>query len=126
MKKTVLIIDDSALARRTVKNLLENDGFEVVGEVEGGPNALNQFKELKPEIVTMDVSMEKMDGFKALNDILNYNPEAKVVVITSMAQEDAVKRSVELGAKYFIAKPFEGTELVEIIEKVLNNQVFEH
>ncbi|MCR3758975.1 response regulator [Clostridium felsineum] len=123
MEKTVFIIDDSALARRTIKNLLENDGFDVVGETDGGANAINQYKELKPNIVTIDIAMSKMDGFRALEDILDYNPEAKVVVITGKAKEEVVKKTVGIGAKYFIAKPFEGNELVEIVEKVFNDEV---
>jgi len=102
----VLIVDDALFIRRTLKMMLEQNGYEVVGEAENGMEAILKYKELKPDVVTMDVTMPQMDGITALKAIKKMNPSAKVVMITAMGLESTVKEAVLSGANGFIVKPF--------------------
>ncbi|KHD35004.1 histidine kinase [Clostridium acetobutylicum] len=119
MGEKVLIVDDAAFIRRTLKMMLEANGFEVVDEAENGIIGLAKYKEHNPSIVTMDITMEGMDGIEALKAILKYDPKAKVVMVTAMGQESMVKRAIISGAKSFIVKPFKQEQLIETINKVL-------
>lgn len=115
--KTVLIADDSAFMRMTIKSLLSKNGFDVIGEAEDGNIAIMKYKELKPDIVTMDITMPKMSGLEALKKIMEYNNEAKVIMLTAMGQQDMVVEAIKLGAKSFIIKPFKE----EMVIKTINN-----
>jgi two-component system chemotaxis response regulator CheY len=100
--------------------MLERNGFEVVGEAENGEIGVVKYKEIKPDIVTMDVTMPKMDGVQTLKLIREYDPKARVVMVTAMGQEQIVKQAVLSGAKSFIVKPFKEDRLVETLNKVLS------
>lgn len=115
----VLIIDDAAFIRVSLKTMLEKNNFEVVGEAENGEIGVMKYKQLKPDVVTMDVTMPVMDGIEALKAIKEYDPNAKIVMITAMGQEAMVKKAVIGGAKSFIVKPFNEKKLVETLNKVL-------
>ncbi|MCR3758970.1 response regulator [Clostridium felsineum] len=119
MGKRVLIVDDAAFVRRTLRMMLEANGFEIVDEAENGLIGLSKYKEHSPDIVTMDITMEGMNGIEALKAILKYNPKAKVVMVTAMGQESMVKKAIISGAKSFIVKPFKQEQLIETMEKVL-------
>jgi len=116
----VLIIDDASFMRLSLKSMLERNGFEVVGEAENGEIGVVKYKEIKPDIVTMDVTMPKMDGVQTLKLIREYDPKARVVMVTAMGQEQIVKQAVLSGAKSFIVKPFKEDRLVETLNKVLS------
>lgn len=116
----VLIIDDAAFMRLSLKSMLERNGFEVVGEAENGEVGVVKYKEVSPDIVTMDVTMPKMDGVQTLKLIKEYDPKARVVMVTAMGQEQIVKQAVLSGAKSFIVKPFKEDRLVETLKKVLS------
>lgn len=116
----VLIVDDAAFMRMSLKSMLERNGFEVVGEAENGEVGVAKYKEVKPDIVTMDVTMPKMDGVETLKLIKEYDPKARVVMVTAMGQEQIVKQAVLSGAKSFIVKPFKEDRLVETLKKVLS------
>lgn len=115
----VLIIDDAAFIRVSLKTMLEKNNFEVVGEAENGEVGVMKYKQLKPDVVTMDVTMPGMDGIEALKAIKEYDPNAKIVMVTAMGQEAMVKKAVIGGAKSFIVKPFNEKKLVETLNKVL-------
>lgn len=119
MKGKVLIIDDAAFARRTLKNLLEENGFDVIGEAENGANGILQYKKLNPDIVTMDIVMEGVNGIEALEGILDYDSKAKVVMVTARAEESMVRKAVMRGAKNFIVKPYKRDVLIGALEKTL-------
>jgi two-component system chemotaxis response regulator CheY len=104
--KTVLIVDDAAFMRVTIKNMLEKNGYSVIGEAENGKVAVVKFNELKPDIVTLDITMPEMDGLAALKAIMQINGDAKIVMMTAMGQQGMVKEAVMSGAKGFIVKPF--------------------
>lgn len=116
----VLIIDDASFMRLSLKSMLERNGFEVVGEAENGEIGIIKYKEVSPDIVTMDVTMPKMDGVQTLKLIKEYDPKARVVMVTAMGQEQIVKQAVLSGAKSFIVKPFKEDRLVETLNKVLS------
>lgn len=104
--KRVLIVDDAAFMRVSIKNMLAKNGYEVIGEAENGKIAIQKFQELSPDIITMDITMPEMDGLASLKKILSINPSANVVMISAMGQESMVREAVLSGAKGFIVKPF--------------------
>ena len=118
--KRVLIADDAAFMRMSLKRILDKIGFEIAGEAENGRIAVSKYKELKPDIVTMDITMPEMSGLEALKSIKEIDPEAKVVVISAMGQEVMVREAIMLGAKSFIVKPFKDDHVIKTLNKVLN------
>lgn len=104
--KKVLIVDDAAFMRVSIKNMLSKNGYEVIGEAENGKVAIQKFQELSPDIITMDITMPEMDGLASLKKILAINPSANIVMISAMGQESMVREAVLSGAKGFIVKPF--------------------
>ncbi len=104
--KTVLIVDDAAFMRVSIKNMLTKNGFEVIGEAENGKIAIQKYQELSPNIVTMDITMPEMDGLASLKKILEIDASANVVMVSAMGQEGMVREAVQTGAKGFIVKPF--------------------
>lgn len=116
--KKVLIVDDTLFIRGSLKLILERNGFEVVGEAEDGYDAVKMYKALKPDIVTMDITMPGMDGIESLRRIKEFDKSANVVMITALGQESLVKESVLLGAKGFIIKPFDEEMIVKALSKL--------
>lgn len=114
----ILVVDDAAFMRMTIKNILENNGFEIVGEAENGIQGLAKYKECKPDVVTLDITMPEMDGVEALKAILQYDPKAKVVMMSAMGQESIVREAILSGAKSFIVKPFKQEHVVETLTKI--------
>lgn len=116
--KRVLVVDDAAFMRMTLKTMLERNGFEVIGEAENGAVAVRKYNELKPDIVTMDITMPEMDGVQALKAIRQLDPSSKVVMISALGQESFVKEAVLSGAKGFIVKPFKEDYVVQTLSKL--------
>jgi two-component system chemotaxis response regulator CheY len=104
--KKVLVVDDAAFMRVSIKNMLSKNGYEVVGEAENGKAAIVKYQELSPDVVTMDITMPEMDGLASLKEILAINPAANVIMVSAMGQEGMVREAVLSGAKGFIVKPF--------------------
>ncbi len=115
----ILIVDDAAFMRMMIKNILIKEGYEVVGEAENGAQAVEKFKELKPDLVTMDITMPEMDGISAVKEIMKINKGAKVVMCSAMGQQAMVIDAIQAGAKDFIVKPFQADRVIEAISKVL-------
>jgi len=112
-------VDDSPLVRSIIKDFLESEGsFEVVGEAENGLVGVEMFKELKPDIVTMDITMPEMSGLDALKEIMKQDPQAKVVMVSAMGQEAMVREAIVSGAKGFIVKPFKEEGIIAAIKKL--------
>lgn len=116
--KKILIVDDAAFMRMAIRLLLEKNSFEVVGEAENGEAALIKYKELKPDIVTMDITMPGMSGIEALKNIIAYDPAAKVVMVSAMGQQDMVMEAIVAGAKSFIIKPFKEEHVLITLNKI--------
>jgi two-component system chemotaxis response regulator CheY len=104
--KKILVVDDAAFMRVSIKNMLTKNDYEIVGEAENGKIAVQKYQELNPDIVTMDITMPEMDGLASLKEILSINPAANVVMVSAMGQESMVREAVLAGAKGFIVKPF--------------------
>lgn len=115
--KRVLIVDDAAFMRISIKNYLTKNGFEVVGEAENGKVAIQKYEELNPDIVTMDITMPEMNGLEALKVIMKMNPNANVIMASAMGQEAMVRDAVLSGAKGFIVKPFKEEIIVAALSK---------
>ena len=118
MLKRVLIVDDAAFMRASLKTILEKNGFEVVGEAENGAVAIKKYSELKPDIVTMDITMPEMDGVQALKAIRSIDCNAKIVMISALGQEPHVKEAVLNGAKGFIVKPWKEEHLIQTLKRL--------
>ncbi|NMA61328.1 MAG: response regulator [Firmicutes bacterium] len=118
MAKTVLITDDTAFMRMTLKNVIEKNGYTVVGEAGDGEEAIALYKELKPDMVTMDITMPKMDGITAIKEIMKIDPDAKIIVCSAMGQKPMVIEALSAGAKDFLVKPFDAERVVESLRKI--------
>jgi len=116
--KTVLIVDDSSLMRRLIKNIVVKNGYDVLGEAENGKKGVEKYKELKPDFVTMDLIMDEMNGLEALKLIIEEDPNANVIMVSSMGQEVLVRDAIVLGAKHFVMKPFDERQVMEAIKKL--------
>lgn len=115
----VLIVDDSRTSRRMLRAILEEIGYEVVGEAVDGEDGFIKYKELNPDLVTLDITMPKLDGLQALQLIAKYNPDARAVMITAAGQRDKMIKAVKYGAMEFITKPYDKAEVAEIIKKIM-------
>ena len=113
--KKILVVDDAAFMRVSIKNMLTKNGYTVVGEAENGKIAIEKFRELAPDVVTMDITMPEMDGLTSLKEILAIAPSANVVMISAMGQESMVREAVLSGAKGFIVKPFKEDVMVSAL-----------
>src|SRR6056297_612473 len=105
--KKVLIVDDAAFMRLNLKNIIEEMGFKIIAEAENGKEGVEKYKEYKPDLVTMDITMPEMDGISATREIKNFDQSAQVLVCSAMGQQSLVIEAIEAGAKDFIVKPFE-------------------
>lgn len=117
--KRILIIDDAQFMRFSLKTMLENNGFEVVGEAENGAVGVEMYKKYQPDLVTMDITMPEMEGNTALKLIREFDSQAKVVMISAMGQESFVKEAILLGAKSFIIKPFKEEHVIKTLNQTL-------
>lgn len=114
----VLVVDDAAFMRMSIRMMLQRNGHEVVGEAENGAVGVRKYKECQPDIVTMDLTMPDMGGVEALKAIRQYDPKAKVIMVSAMGQECMVKEAVINGAKSFIVKPFKEEHLLRTLDKI--------
>jgi two-component system, chemotaxis family, chemotaxis protein CheY len=115
----ILIVDDAAFMRMMIKDILTKNGFTVVGEASDGAQAVEKYKELSPDLVTLDITMPEMDGISALKEIKKVDAGAKVVMCSAMGQQAMVIEAIQAGAKDFIVKPFQADRVLEAIKKVL-------
>jgi len=114
----ILIVDDALFMRVTLEKILTKEGHEVVGHAGNGLEALAAYKKLKPDLVTMDMSMPEMDGVKAVGELKKIDPDAKVIMVSAMAQEMIVKDAIIAGALDFILKPFKPEKVLESVGRI--------
>ena len=119
MSKKILIVDDAAFMRMMIKDILTKNGYEVVGEAADGIQAVEKYNELKPDLVTMDITMPEKDGIAALKEIKAANPGATIIMCSAMGQQAMVIDAIQAGAKDFIVKPFQADRVIEAIQKAL-------
>ena len=119
MGKNTLICDDAAFMRMMIKDILTKNGYNVVGEAENGVKAIEMYKETKPDLVLMDITMPEMDGIGALKGIRSEDPNANVIMCSAMGQQAMVIEAIQSGAKDFIVKPFQAERVLEAVKKVV-------
>ncbi len=114
----IMIVDDSRTSRRILREILERNGHSVVAEAINGEDGYLKYKELNPDVVTMDITMPHMDGVECLSLIKKVNPEAKVLMITAAGQKEKMLESIKRGAEEFIVKPFNEAEILAALERL--------
>jgi two-component system chemotaxis response regulator CheY len=119
MKARVLIADDASFMRQMIREIIEPEGYEVVGEATDGMEAVEQYEQLHPDLVTMDIVMPKRSGIDAVRGILEKTPDARVVMCSALGQETLVMEALQAGAKDFIVKPFKPDNVLSTLQKVL-------
>jgi two-component system chemotaxis response regulator CheY len=122
MASRILIVDDALIMRMMLKDILTiSGGYEICGEAADGFEAIEKFKELKPDLVTMDIIMPKCTGIEALKEIIKIDKNARVIVITAIDQREALMDAIKGGAKDFIVKPFDEERVVSAVAKALKH-----
>ena len=119
MGNRVLVVDDAAFMRMMIKDILRKGGYQVVGEAEDGLRAIEKYRELKPDLVTMDITMPEMDGITAVKEIRKIDENAMIIMCSAMGQQAMVIDAIQSGAKDFVVKPFQTDRVLEAIRKVL-------
>ena len=115
----VLVVDDAAFMRKMVSDALSKGGHEIIGEAANGQEAVDRFQELKPEVMTLDITMPEKDGLAALKEIIAMDPQARVVMCSALGQESKVLEAIKAGAKDFVVKPFQPDRVLSAIEKAV-------
>ena len=117
--KTILLVDDAAFMRMMLKDILTKSGYNIVGEAENGVKAIEKYKELKPDLTILDITMPEMDGIEAAKGIKAADANAIIIMCSAMGQQSMVIESIQAGARDFIVKPFQATRVLEAVQKVI-------
>jgi two-component system chemotaxis response regulator CheY len=115
----VLVADDASFMRQMIREIVEAEGHEVVGEASDGDEVVEEFKRLSPDIVTMDIVMPRRSGIDAVKTIIELQPNAQVVMCSALGQESLVQEAMDAGARDFIVKPFKPDAVISTLQKVL-------
>lgn len=115
----ILIVDDSRTSRKILRGILEGAGHQIVGEAMDGEEGVAKYAELKPDIVTMDITMPKLDGIASIKKIIETDSKAKVIMVTAAGQKEKVVEAIKIGAAEYITKPYDGEKLLEAINNIL-------
>jgi two-component system chemotaxis response regulator CheY len=118
MSLKVLIVDDASFMRTMLKDILTSGGFELAGEATDGVDAVEKFKMLKPDVVTMDIVMPLKSGIDAVREIIAFDKDARIIMCSALGQESLVLEAINAGAKDYIIKPFDPERVVEMVRKV--------
>jgi two-component system chemotaxis response regulator CheY len=118
-KVRVLIVDDAIFMRDMIKDTFTGDRFEIAGEATNGVEAVERYKQLKPDLVTMDIVMPDMGGIDAVREIVKLDPDAKILMCSAMGQQALVVEAIQAGAKDFVVKPFQPSRVLEAVQRVL-------
>jgi len=114
----ILIVDDSRTSRKILREIFTDAGHEIAGEAENGQEGVDKYAELKPDIVTLDITMPVLDGLAALQEIKKIDPDAKVVMVTAVGKQAKVVEAIKSGASEFVTKPFDKDNILKIISKL--------
>lgn len=121
----ILIVDDSLVMRKNLKTILTKAGHEIAGEANNGSAGVQLYKELQPDVVTMDISMPTLSGIEAVEQIIEEYPEAKIIMVSAVNQKHMVFQAIEKGAKHYVVKPINEVKLISIIDQVMEEDMEE-
>lgn len=116
--KKILVVDDSSFMRNSLKTMLEKLGYSVVGTAENGVEAVAKFRDLKPDVVTLDIIMPQMGGVQGLKLLKSVNPNAVVVMVSSMADRDSITECLKAGATHYLLKPFDEAKVAAVMKRI--------
>ncbi len=119
MGQTVLVCDDAIFMRTMITDILSQAGYDIVGEAESGAQAVQRYRDLRPDLVTMDIVMPDMGGIEAVREIVKHDPDAKILMCSAMGQQALVVEAIQAGAKDFVVKPFQPSRVLEAVQRVL-------
>ncbi|MBI4871362.1 MAG: response regulator [Candidatus Riflebacteria bacterium] len=119
-ERRILIVDDAAIIRRILRAMFQKNGFAVAGEAQDGQEGLLLYRELRPDLVTMDITMPNKDGIVATREILTEFPDAKIIMVSSVGQENVIREAIGLGALDFIVKPLKEEQIISAVKRVLD------
>ena len=119
MGKKILIVDDANFMRMIVRDALAPQGFEIVGEAVNGNEAVAKYEALRPDLVTMDITMKEKDGLEAAREILARHPDARIIMVTALGQQKMLMDAIALGVKDFVVKPFDPARILTAVKKAL-------
>jgi len=119
VSQTVLVCDDAIFMRTMISDILAQSGYEVVGEAETGVQAVEKYKQLKPDLVTMDIVMPDLGGIEAVREIIKFDPAARILMCSAMGQQALVVEAIQAGARDFVVKPFQPSRVLEAVQRVL-------
>lgn len=122
MTARVLIVDDALFMRTMLRNIFVESGFDVVGEAGNGVEAVEKYRQLAPDLTTMDIVMPERNGIEALKQIVALDPGARVIMCSALGQESLIIEALDAGARDFIVKPFKPAKVVEVAQKVLASE----
>ncbi len=117
--KSILVVDDAAFMRLMLKDILSQNGYAVVGEAKNGVEAVDMYRKMKVDLVTMDITMPEMDGITAIRHIRSHDPTARIIVCSAMGQQAMVLEAIQSGARDFIVKPFQADRVLDAVKKAL-------
>lgn len=120
MAKTILVVDDAAFMRMMIRDILAKEGY-TIHEAVNGRDAIEKYDEVRPDLVTMDITMPEMNGIEALNEIRGMDPKARVLMVSAMGQQKMIVEALEAGAMDFLVKPFQPTKVLETVKKCLQS-----
>ncbi len=116
---TILVVDDAIFMRSMIRDIFAHGPFVIAGEAENGTEAVRLYRQLRPDLTTMDIVMPQMDGISALREIIRIDPAAKVVMCSALGQEALIAEAIEAGARDFIVKPFQPGRVLKVVQSVL-------
>ncbi len=116
----ILIVDDSLLLRNIIKNELSFQGYDIVAEAKNGKEAVEKYDANKPDLVTMDITMDGMNGLEAAEKILDQDPNARIIMVTALGEDEVMSKAIKLGVKDFIVKPFTPERLLNAVKKAFS------
>ncbi|MGI8499165.1 MAG: response regulator [Gemmatimonadaceae bacterium] len=119
MPQSVLVCDDAIFMRTMISDILQQSGYEIIGEAETGVQAIEKYKELRPDLVTMDIVMPDMGGIDAVREITRFDANARILMCSAMGQQALVVEAIQAGAKDFVVKPFQPSRVIEAVQRVL-------
>ncbi len=123
MARTVLVVDDVEFVRKTLIEILTEAGYTVVGEAANGQQAVDQYFRLRPALVTMDVVMPEMSGIDAARKILAKDKEARIIVVSAMAQENLMMEAINVGVRDYVLKPFSASDVIKSVERAFSDDM---